>query len=85
MITATTTQCHNCKAISARTGRDINCKHQQPKMPQHIIHPSGRTQMEGHRELTYTVIECEYNQGVVVTYDPNMCPACNTVIGEAAL
>ena len=42
----------------------------------HIIHASGRTQMESHQVRTYTVIECHFNEGVVVTYDPYKCPAC---------
>lgn len=43
----------------------------------HIIHASGRTEMEDHQARSYTVIECHYNEGVVVTYDPYKCPVCN--------
>jgi hypothetical protein len=42
----------------------------------HIIHASGRTEMESHRVRSYTVIECHFNEGVVVTYDQYKCPAC---------
>lgn len=42
----------------------------------HIIHASGRTEMETHRARTYTVIECHFNEGAVITYDPYKCPAC---------
>jgi hypothetical protein len=53
----------------------------------HIIHASGRTEMEHKipgspdpREArSYTVIECHIREGVLVTYD-NVCPSCYQTI-----
>jgi len=60
----------------------------ETQIPTHIIHASGRTEMEHtipgspdpRPARSYTIIECHIYPGVLVSYDPYECPSCHQAL-----